>query len=266
MNCGTPHVPGGRFCLQCGTPVGGAPVPTGPVPPPPPSLPPIGGAPPAPPSPPPPPPMDGAPVAAPPPAADLGQALGLAGKTRFVVHHEVLSTGHSYTVQDDQKQHLFTLKGDTSQNVGSNFLGSLAGGSDSYLGRYVARSAPMSWTLVDPRGNVLAQLRKDGSGNAASFTLVDSTQQPQLVVQMTRHLTGGIDAVAVRPDGRPMLSAHGNLMRRTFALKDPAGAELAKVHENWVAVGDTYAVELMGPIDPVAPIVYSIVIDFEKAK
>jgi uncharacterized protein YxjI len=49
-------------------------------------------------------------------------------------------------------------------------------------------------------------------------------------------------------------------------IKDPGGRDLAKVHEAWVAVRDTYNVDMMGNIDPLYPLVFTTRIDFEKVK
>jgi len=70
----------------------------------------------------------------------------------------------------------------------------------------------------------------------------------------------------VSPEGRPMLQSSGNLVRHNFMIKDPGGKDLAKVHEAWVAVRDTYNVDMIGSIDPLYPLVFTILIDFEKVK
>jgi len=178
----------------------------------------------------------------------------------------MLSLGHSYRVMDASKNHLFTVRGDTGQNLTSNALGSLMGGSDSYLGRMASRSVNMTYSLVNPQGSVLGSIRKEGGANRSQFTLVDSVGQPCVLVTLERGLMGGITAAAVSPDGRPMLQTGGNLLRHNFMIKDPGGKDLAKVHEAWVAVRDTYNIDMLGSIDPLYPLVFTILIDFEKVK
>ncbi len=63
-----------------------------------------------------------------------------------------------------------------------------------------------------------------------------------------------------------MLGTSGNLLRHNFRIQDAGGNEVARVHEAWVAVRDTYGVEMVGSLDPVYPLVFTILIDFEKVK
>jgi len=167
---------------------------------------------------------------------------------------------------DPAKNHLFTVRGDAGQNLGGNALGNLMGGSGSYLGRMVARSVDMTYALVNAQGAILGSIHKEGGANRSQFTLMDSTGQRCVVVTLERGLMGGITRTAVAPDGRPMLQSSGNLVRHNFMIKDPGGRDLAKVHEAWVAVRDTYNIDMIGNIDPLFPLVFTILIDFEKVK
>jgi len=167
---------------------------------------------------------------------------------------------------DPEKRHLFTVQGNAGQNLSGNALGRMVGGSDSYLGRLAARSTNMTYTLVDANGTGVGSILKEGGANQSTFTLVDSAGQRLFVITLQRGVMGGITATAVGPDGTPMLQTSGNLIRHNFLIKDPAGKELAKVHEAWVAVRDTYNVDMMASIDPVYPLVFTILIDFEKVK
>jgi uncharacterized protein YxjI len=178
----------------------------------------------------------------------------------------MLSLGHSYRVMDAGKNHLFTVRGDVGQNLGSNALSGLLGGSGSYLGRMAGRSVNMTYSLVNAQGAVLGSIQKEGGANRSQFTLMDSAGQRCVVVTLERGLMGGITAAAVSPDGRPMLQTEGNLVRHNFTIKDPGGTDLAKVHEAWVAVRDTYNIDMLGSIDPLYPLVFTILIDFEKVK
>ncbi|HYA57621.1 MAG TPA: zinc-ribbon domain-containing protein [Thermoplasmata archaeon] len=247
VKCGSSLPADAQFCLKCGSPVAAAPAPAaaGPTLAPPPSL--------ASPSP------GGGPT-----SSDLSGALGLRGQRSFLVQHQVLSMGHSYRVMDSNKNHLFTVRGDAGQNIQGNMLGSLVGGG--YLGRFAARSVTMSYTLVDPQGTVHGSVVKEGGGNSSTFTLTDSSGQPWVVISLSRGVMGGITATAADGQGRPLMSTGGNLMRHNFMIKDAAQKDLAKVHEAWVAVRDTYNVDMLGSIDPVYPLVFTIMLDFEKEK
>jgi uncharacterized protein YxjI len=174
--------------------------------------------------------------------------------------------GHNYRVMDPEKRHLFTVRGNAAQNQSGNMLGGLMGGSDSYLGRLAARSTNMTYELLNSSGTAIGSILKEGGANQSTFTLVDSSGQRLFAITLQRSVMGGITATAVGPDGRPMLQTSGNLMRHNFEIKGAAGSELAKVHEAWVAVRDTYNVDITGGIDPLYPLVFSILIDFEKVK
>lgn len=263
VGCGSPLPLDAQFCTNCGRPVAVAPPTSGSTVPPAAPLP--GGG------------IAGNPpssaaslttrtqtMAA--PAPGLSERLGLRGHGNFLVQHEILSVGHSYRVMDAGKNHLFTVRGDVRQNLGSNALGGLLGGTGSYLGRIAARSVNMTYSLVNAQGAVLGSIQKEGGANRSQFTLMDSAGQRCVVVTLERGLMGGITATAVSPDGRPMLQSGGNLVRHNFMIKDPGGRDLAKVHEAWVAVRDTYNVDMMGNIDPLYPLVFTILIDFEKVK
>jgi uncharacterized protein YxjI len=167
---------------------------------------------------------------------------------------------------DTESRHLFTVEGNAGQNLSGNVLGGILGGSDSYLGRLAARSTNMSYTLVNANGVGLGTILKEGGANQSTFTLADSSGRRLFVITLQRGVMGGITATAVSGDGRPMLQTSGNLVRHNFVIKDPTGSELAKVHEAWVAIRDTYNVDILGSIDPVYPLVFTILIDFEKVK
>ncbi|MCI4347659.1 MAG: zinc-ribbon domain-containing protein [Thermoplasmata archaeon] len=250
MSCGKALPPGAGFCMSCGTPApgGAAPAPLG--------APPGGPLPPAPPS-----NMSS-------PGPSLTALLGLAGKRQFLVQHQILALGHSYRVMDHEKRHLFAVKGDVVQQMQSNLMGSFlqkATGS-SYLGRVGERSTNMTYSLVDAQGTLIGTFSKQGGPNESIFTLTDLTGRPCVTVTLNRGGFGGITAVAVYPDGRPMMQTHGNLMRHDFRIRDPGGAELAKVHEAWASVRDTYNIDIEGNIDPLYPLAFAILIDYEKVK
>jgi uncharacterized protein YxjI len=182
------------------------------------------------------------------------------------VQHQILSLGHSYRVMDAEKRHLFTVAGNVGQNLQANFLGQLAGGSDSYFGRMVARGVNMSYALVDPQGSQLGAILKEGGANQSTFTLTDHTGQRLFVINLNRGIMGGINATASGGDGRPLLQTSGNLLRHNFMVKDAQGNDQAKVHEAWVAIRDTYNVDMVGAIDPLYPLLFTIMLDFEKTK
>lgn len=167
---------------------------------------------------------------------------------------------------DAQKNHLFTVQGDVGQNLSGDLVGRMLGGSNSYFGRMAARSVNMTYTLTDRQGTIHGTIRKEGGANRSTFTLLDPQVQPRAVIALSRGLAGGITATAIDPSGQPMFETSGNLLRHNFVIRNSQGQDLAKVHEAWVAVRDTYNVDILGPVNPLYPLVFSILIDFEKVK
>jgi uncharacterized protein YxjI len=222
--------------------------------PPPPSVPPAG--------------MSGPPGGTAGAGPSLSALLGLEGKRQFIVQHQILALGHSYRVMDHEKRHLFAVKGDVAQQMQSHMMGSLmqqATGS-SYMAGVGERSTNLTYSLVDAQGAIIGTFTKQGGANDSVFTLTDLQSRPWVIVTLNRGGFGGITATAVYPDGRPMMQTHGNLLRHDFRIRDPSGQELAKVHEAWAAVRDTYHIDTEGNIDPLYPLVFAILIDYEKVK
>ena len=175
--------------------------------------------------------------------------------------------GHSYRVMDHEKRLLFTVQGNAKQNLMGNLVGGMfGGGGNSYMERMAARGGGMTYSLVHPSGTVVGTVTKEGGPNRSTFTLTDAAGQRWVTVHLERGLMGGITATAVSPTGQPILQTSGNLVRHDFMIKDPGGRDVVKVHEAWAAVRDTYNVDLLENVDPLYPLVFSILIDFEKVK
>jgi len=240
MKCGKPLPEGAQFCMGCGTPVVGAPpsavpAPGGPPPPPPPA------------------------VAGPP----LTEALGLQGISQFLLQHQLTGVGRSYRVLTHEKRHLFTVKENVGEEMRSNFLGGMLG-QGTGIGGTAFQRRTLAWTIHDaagaPRGHIAFQI----SGYHAVSTVTDSAGTPVLVVNVDRGLVGGMTATAALPDGRPVFQSKGNLIHHNFSILDPGARELAKIHEAWASVRDTYSLDLVAPVDPFAAILFAILIDREK--
>ncbi|MGP8072640.1 MAG: zinc-ribbon domain-containing protein [Thermoplasmata archaeon] len=245
MNCGQPLPPGSQFCMGCGTPAAGAvpaaaPNPSAPPPPPPP-----------------PPPPSGPPLAT---------ALGLEGGRSFLLQHQLLAAGRSYRILTPEKRHLFTVKENFGQEMRSNFMGGMLGnqGGALGLGSTAFNHRTFAWTVHDAAGALRANITFQVSGYHATSTLADTAGSPILVVNVDRGLVGGLTATAVLPDGRPLFQTKGNLIHHNFSILDPSGRELAKIHEAWASVRDTYNLDLVAPVDPLGALIFAILIDREK--
>ena len=270
MSCGQPLAPGAQFCGKCGTAVAGAP--PGPeaaqpsqgfTPAMAPGANPVG------------PsgmssPMSPGGFAPAPAGPPLSSVLGLQNSTQFLLQHLLIGPKHSYRVMDKEKRHLFTVGENVREErqVGwTTVLGHPLGGQMSEMVSWggVAHPARSYWVLDDNTGNLRGTLTLQLSGKTAMCTLADETGAPSLVVNVT-HGPFSISANATSSDGRPMLEARGNLMRHNFSIHDPSGAEVAKIHEEWASLRDSYNLELSGGVDPLSPLVFAIVIDHFKGK
>jgi uncharacterized protein YxjI len=269
MSCGAQNPAEARFCASCGTPASGAPAPSAPAP----AMPPAPAAPPVAPMPPPspaPPPPAAAPAAAPDPnaGANLSAALGLAGCQKFLVQHQLFTGGRSYRVLNHEKKHLFTVKENVRQELVSNLLrpgGQPAQGLSFQMGFAQGRPTEFAWTVDDVSKNVVGTIAIQIAGNTAMSSMSDAAGNPVLAVQVVKGMMGGLTATAAFPNGQTMFQAHGNLLRHNFLIKDPRGAEVAKIHEAWASIRDTYNLDLVGKVDPLCPLIFAILIDREKA-
>ena len=254
--CGNPLQSGAQFCGACGAPVGGASGPPGGGGPAPSAAPPL---------------FDlttssGPPAASrPPDTSSLRAALGLQGKRSFLLQHEMLSGRTNYRVLDPEKRLLFTVRESRSEDFSESFLGSLKVA--------LGKTLTYHWVVANVAGNALAVITIEVSEDGEVSTLSDSTGTPLLAVTLAQivkggpHLmvvTPGFTATAASPDGRESLEAKGNLMRHNFSILNSRGGEIAKIHEAWASVRDTFNLDLVGDGDPLFPLIFAILIDRGK--
>lgn len=252
--CGKPISPGSQFCASCGSPTGGSAQSPG----------------------------SGAPTVefgaspasagqpAPPAGMPLSALLGVQGSRRFLVQHLLVGPKHSYRILDPEKRHLFTVGENVRQErqeMWHNMFHPSASGQSGFHAAWGYNSVPelAYWALDDFAGNARGALGLHGTAGNADATLVDATGAPVLVVHVGRGFSS-ITAQATSPDGQPILEARGSTFHRNFSLHDARGVEVAKIHEPLASVRDTYAVDLVGPVDPVYAIVFAILIDHFKGK
>jgi hypothetical protein len=275
MGCGQPLTSGAQFCSSCGTPVqqvspsaAATPPPSGAVPaaapgafdpgPSPPQaaagLAPVSGPGPAPPTP-----------SGPP----LSTQLGVQGTSQFLLQHLLIGPKHSYRVMDPEKRHLFTIGENMREEVQvgwQNLLGHAPGGEPGMVNwGGVAHPMMSYWVLNDVAGNLRGTLTLQVNQGAAMCTLADAAGLPSLIVNVT-HGALSITADATTSGGQPMLEARGNLMHHNFSIHDASGTEVAKIHEAWASMRDTYHLELVANVDPLSAIVFAILIDHYKGK
>jgi hypothetical protein len=261
MACGSELPTDAQFCAGCGKPTGlgaGPPAPpSGATPPPPPAPP--GGSPgvPLPGTPPPSP--------APPSGPPLGSILGLEGGRKFLLQHQLLSGGRNYRVLSHDKRHLFTVKENVGQELWANmFQNRPAPQSGVYFGVMTPSTRTFMWSVEDQSGQLRGVIQIQVHGNSTVSTVVDAGGAPVVAVQVQRGMMGGLTATAALPDGRTKYETKGNQLRHNFTIHDSSGAAVAKIHEAFVSVRDTYNLDLEGAGDPLCSLLFAILIDREK--
>ncbi len=246
LQCGAQVPADAQFCAKCGHPIGGGAAPA------------AAGS-----------PASSPPVSPPPtpavPAQPLGPALGLDGMQKFLLQHEMLTTGRNFRVLSHDKRHLFTIHENRGQEFQVNLVNRLATPALATM-RNPGQMRPgtLLWSVVDPSGATRGTIGVQVQGQTMVSTLMDPNQAPLEIIEIQRGMVGGLTARATFPDGREMFRAHGNTMHHNFEVKDPNGGAVAKIHEAWASVRDTYNVDVTGPIDPVCALVFAIMIEVEK--
>jgi zinc-ribbon domain len=254
VQCGRPLAPDAQFCASCGTPVptassgSGADAPTL-------DMGATGGS--------------TASPSAPPAGLPLATLLGVQGARSFLVQHLLIGPRHSYRVLDPKKRHLFTIGEDVRQErreMWNNLFHPASGQSGFRVAwGYNSRAELGYWVLEDFAGNARGALELQGTAAEAGATLVDATGTPVAAFRVGRGLTS-LEATATTPDGQPILEARGKTFHRNYSLHTATGIEVARIHEPMASVRDTYAVDLVGPVDPVNAIVFAVLVDHFKGR
>jgi len=168
-------------------------------------------------------------------------------------------------VLDHEKRHLFTVRENSAQELEARLSQpAYRPPTGFYFGRLTPPTREFVWTVADSAGNAQGSILIQEHGNAAVSNLLNSAGLPVLAVNIEHGPLGGLDARAVHPDGRALFEARGNLLRHTFSIHDPSGAEVAKIHEAFVSIRDAYNLDVIGPVDPLCPLIFAILIDREK--
>jgi hypothetical protein len=191
--------------------------------------------------------------------------LGLEGRRNFLLQHELLGSGRNYRVLDHEKRHLFTVRENAGQEMMARF--GAAGGRPMggfTFGLLGSPTREYIWAVVDPTGNPVAAITIQIHGMMAVSNLMDAQGASLLAARVERGVIGGLTATAAYPDGQAMFQTQGNLIRHTFTIHDPTGAEVAKIHEALMSLHDTYNLDMTGTMDPLGALVFAILIDREK--
>lgn len=253
VSCGQALQPGATFCTACGAAVA-PPAQTDPtqVAPSPDAM-----------APPPPPP----PTPPPEPLAPLSQQLGLEAHRYFLLQHELVVMAHTYRVLDREKQHLFTVRETAHKNQAVTFGAPLG---EAHMGIQRAQVGPGEhdsvWEILDPSSAYIGGITIRERGGQAVCSVVDAAGAAHVFVHIGHSGLDKLEARADSPTGQFLFQAMGTTFSHNFELHSSEGRELAKVHEAWASMRDTFVVEITGPVDHFFPIVFAILLDDDKGR
>ncbi len=150
---------------------------------------------------------------------------------RFEMREELLAIGDDSLIHDESGQVAFRVDGK------------------------VARVRD-TWLLEDAAGNEVAEIKE------RKLTVRDKMH---LVVRgreatVTKRIVGIRDHFKVELDGRPDLSAHGNVVDHEYEIEQD-GAKVAEVSKRWFRVRESYGVEVFGDTDPALVLSIAVAID-----
>lgn len=244
VSCGQPLVSGARFCTACGAPVG----------------------------------ADRTPglLSEPSPRAGASDArLDLGGRRNFVVQHESISDRWNYRVLDSDGNLLLSVRGNPARDV-TEEMKELRQSPPPQVGEHKwLREVPpaiLTWDILTPAdvpwGKIVAQYvpvkQKLGYVMQPTFTAFDSASTAVLSVHGDTVGFAEVGATATFPDGKVMFTSRGSVLRYNFSLLNPGGAEIARVREAKLSLRDSYALDLLGEVEPLAAILFVIILDREE--
>lgn len=185
------------------------------------------------------------------------EELPLGGRSTFLVRQRALAVGATYDVMDENKNSLFKIKQAGKQAVGTALVGAVAG-------RMASRHMKRSYEILTIDDRAVGTIAKGSGAFKAGYAITLKDGRTIGVINTKRSLIGGLKAQLLDPQGKPMISTKGNLIRRKYMMKDNQGNELARVTAKLLQIRDTYKVELKTQMHPIYPLTFAIIIDFQK--
>jgi len=190
----------------------------------------------------------------------------LANRPRLLMKMRILSFGKNYDVMDEVQNVICTVGLDSGQNIKGQLLGSAVGAiAGGYIGRFAQRSLQYTYLVKDPNGNVAMEIRKGSGGNRTQFSVVDGATNGSFgIIAMKRGLFGGLKAQWLAPNGQPIMSTKGNIIRRKYAIVDPNGREIGRVRHKILAIRDVWQLEFEQGANHLYSALFATILDFEK--
>ena len=190
----------------------------------------------------------------------------LQGQPMLLMKMQILSLGKNYWVMDKDSKPLCYIGLDAGQNVTGALLGSAVSSlAGDYVGRYVQRSQAYTYTVKDQSQQVAMLIRKGAGGNTSRFDIVDAATGGNFgAIDMKRSLIGGLKATWVAPNGAPLMSTKGNIIRRKYSIVGPDGREVGRVRHKILAIRDVWQLEFESGANHLYSAIFATILDFEK--
>jgi uncharacterized protein YxjI len=190
----------------------------------------------------------------------------LQGQPMLLMKMQILSLGKNYWVMDSAQKPLCYIGLDASQNMSGQLLGSAVGAvAGDYLGRFVARSQQYTYTVKDANQQVAMLIKKGPGGNTTRFDVVDAVTGGSFgAIEMKRSLIGGMKTHWLDPNGAPLMSTKGNVIRRKYSIVGADGRELGRVRHKILAVRDVWQLEFESGANHLYTSIFATILDFEK--
>ncbi|MFI5414496.1 MAG: hypothetical protein ACHQ16_02365 [Candidatus Lutacidiplasmatales archaeon] len=190
----------------------------------------------------------------------------LQGQPKLLMKMQILSLGKNYWVMDAAQKPLCYIGLDAGQNISGQVLGAAVGAiAGDYLGRFAARSMEYTYTVKDASQQVAMLIKKGSGGNKSRFDVVDAMTGGSFgAIDMKRSLIGGLKASWLAPNGAPVMSTKGNIIRRKYSIMGADGRELGRVRHKILAVRDVWELEFEAGANHLYTSIFATILDFEK--
>ena len=190
----------------------------------------------------------------------------LQGQPKLLMKMQILSLGKNYWVMDAAQKPLCYIGLDAGQNVSGQVLGAAVGAiAGDYIGRFAARSMEYTYTVKDASQQVAMLIKKGSGGNKSRFDVVDAMTGGSFgAIDMKRSLIGGLKASWLAPNGAPVMSTKGNIIRRKYSIMGADGRELGRVRHKILAVRDVWELEFEAGANHLYTSIFATILDFEK--
>lgn len=190
----------------------------------------------------------------------------LQGQPKLLMKMQILSLGKNYWVMDAAQKPLCYIGLDAGQNISGAVLGAAVSQiAGDYIGRYARRSMEYTYTVKDAQQQTAMLIKKGSGGNKSRFDIVDAVTGGSFgAIEMKRSLIGGLKAHWVAPNGAPMMSTKGNIIRRKYSILSADGKEVGRIRHKILAVRDVWELEFESAANHLYTAIFATILDFEK--